>query len=90
MKKESILLAIEAIRQSVQEDAHIYFYPSIPEEVLNRHKKSYLDLEPDEDVLCLVNKGNKYISMGFFRLLHHRQAAYRTRRERKYSVEYII
>lgn len=65
MKKESILLAIEAIRQSVQEDAHIYFYPSIPEEVLNRHKKSYLDLEPDEDVLCLVNKGNKYISMGF-------------------------
>lgn len=65
MKKESILLAIEAVRQSVQENAHIYFYPSIPEEVLNRHKKSYLDLEQDENVLCLVNKGSKYFSMGF-------------------------
>ncbi len=65
MKKESILLAIEAVRQSVQEDTHIYLYPSIPEEVLRNHKKSYLDLESDEEVLCLVNKGNKYISMGF-------------------------
>lgn len=68
MKTSTVLAAIEAVRPSVQEDAAVYFYPLIPEEVLNVHKKKYLDLEPDEKVLVLVNQksgGFRTIFSGF-------------------------
>ncbi len=59
MKTSTVLAAIEAVRPSVQEDAAVYLYPLIPEDVLNVHKKKYLDLEPDEKVLVLVNQNRK-------------------------------
>ena len=68
MKVSTILAAIEAVRPSVQEDAAVYLYPLIPEDVLNVHKKKYLDLEPDEKVLVLVNQksgGFRTIFSGF-------------------------
>lgn len=67
MKTSTVLAAIEVVRPSVQEDAAVYFYPLIPEDVLNVHKKKYLDLEPNEKVLVLVNQksGLRAIFSGF-------------------------
>lgn len=51
-----IKAAIEQLRPQLNEKAAIWFAPQIPEEVIAQHQKKYLDLQPEETPLIVVNK----------------------------------
>lgn len=56
MDISTIKAAIEQLRPQLNEKAAIWFAPQIPEEVIAQHQKKYLDLQPGETPLIVVNK----------------------------------
>ena len=56
MDVSTIKEAIEQLRPQLNEKAAIWFGPQIPEEVIAQHQNKYLDLQPGETPLIVVNK----------------------------------
>lgn len=56
MELKLIKEAIERVRPHLNGKAAVWLDPDIPEEIIEQHKKIYLDLNPDEKPLIVVNR----------------------------------